>query len=92
MRFRFREEDELYVLHSFCTSVEVGDDLTGLKVSENSWKRRRRGRNIRETDFGTLLRGGSLGGSIRIRCTVTALRLSLNKAVGCHCPPPLRAL
>jgi hypothetical protein len=46
----FREEEELYVLYSFCTSVEVSDDLTGPKVSENSSKRRRRGRNIRDAD------------------------------------------
>ena len=64
-----REEEELYVLHLFCTSVEVGDDLTGSKVSENSSKRRRRGRNIRETSILTLITTSS-----RIRCTVTAPR------------------
>lgn len=76
-RCAFREEDELYVLHSFCTSVGVGDDSTGPKVSENSWKRRRKGRNIRDTDFGHHYEVARVRSSLaaRIRCTVTALRL-----------------
>jgi hypothetical protein len=74
-----REEEELYVLDSFCASVEVGDDLTGRKVSENLSKRRRRDRNIRNI---IIIEAASLG--VRIRCTVTAPRLRLNKAIVCH--------
>jgi hypothetical protein len=45
--FAFREEEELYAFHPFCIFFEVGDDLTGSKVSENSSQRRRKGRSIR---------------------------------------------
>lgn len=47
---RYREEEELYALDSFCTFIEVGDDLTGLKVSKSSLQMRRRGQSIRDSD------------------------------------------
>lgn len=69
----------MYVLDSLCRFVEVGDDLTGPKVSENLWRRRRRGRNIRETDSEL----ASVGVRAALDAPLTALRLSLNEAIVC---------
>ncbi|KAH9996215.1 hypothetical protein BJV77DRAFT_988112 [Russula vinacea] len=72
-----KEEDELYAFHPHCIFCEVGDDLTGPKASENSSKRRRRGRSIRYIHSEDVARSSL---AIRSRCTP----LRMNKAIVCH--------